>query len=43
MTQFLRLRYGPEIRFHFDKKTEETVEAVNELKQFTKEIAMVEV
>lgn len=28
MTQALRLRYGPEIRFIYDKKTKETLEAI---------------
>ncbi len=42
MTQLLRLRYGPEIRFHFDIKTKKTREAIEELGKFTKEIAMVE-
>ncbi len=28
MAQFLKLRYGPEIRFIFDIKTEKTVEAI---------------
>jgi hypothetical protein len=28
MTQLLRLRYGPEIRFHFDAKTKKTLEAI---------------
>ena len=40
MTQLLGLRYGPEIRFQYDRKTAETVEAISELRQFTKEIAM---
>lgn len=43
MTQLLRLRYGPEIRFTYDRKTKETVEAIDELKKHIKEIAMVEI
>lgn len=42
MTQFLKLRYGPDVRFFFDLRTKLTREAVDELKQYTKEIAMVE-
>lgn len=40
MTQFLRLRYGPDIRFHYDRKTRETEEAIEELGKYVKEIAM---
>lgn len=43
MTQLLRLRYGPEIRFVYDRKTKETEEAIDELQKHIKEIAMVEI
>lgn len=42
MTQLLRLRYGPEIRFYYDTKTQKTLDAIQELGKYTKEIAMVE-
>jgi len=32
----LRLRYGPEIRFHFDTKTKKTKEAIEELQGYLK-------
>lgn len=42
MTQFLKLRYGPQIRFHYDRKTKQTADAVEELGKYVKEIAMEE-
>lgn len=40
MTQCLKLRYGPDIRFYYDLKTDKTVETIEELGKYIKEIAM---